>query len=476
MSIDVIDDYWTQCSSTAETSSKPIIDIINIDGVVPLDKQFGVAKALTVPEALYDALFSPVEQTNADDVAPHYTYAVLDAAKIPNLPELLDASGLKHRCLFKGEAYDTSKEAAPWVVQLEDGNSFLLSLFTQSEAPWHHWEAAPGIYLRSNAPLDDIWNHFRHFVKLQKTDGSWLYFRFWDPCILLKIMTSATPSFPDPALLFGAPVASFVMLDPSTEKYRVAMRPAEIPKGRLVCSERMISVLQDFAREQFAQTLIAHCTPRFPGTFARMTPDDASAMMLATITAAERLNLNTRGPVTSFAEMRIVLGFGVHSDPMYPWVADGLRQATHQSQMAIMEALVATFSQYNEAVNGPGNRAFFEALARARAALDSPPEPSYLHMLARVFPEKFNWIGSDAAQAFLMAMSQQLSAYRDLDTDTVRAYILLCYFMGYRCVDDPQYTWIGPTLQRSATPDAMGSPLVRKCHTWLDAVLDREIA
>lgn len=476
MSIDDTYDYWTQWPSSAKTPSDSSVQVIPIDGVVPLDDRFGVVEAPSVPVALYDALFGPSEPANADDEPPPYTYAVLDAAKIQNLPELLESSGLKYRCLFTGEAYETSKEAAPWAVQMEDGNSFLRSLFTQSDAFWHYWDAAPGIYLRSKATLDDIWGHFRRFVKLQQADGSWLYFRFWDPRILLKLMMSATSEFPDPARLFGAPVVSFVMLDPSSETYMMAMRPVDIPEGRLVCSDRMIAVLQDFAREQFALKLIAHCTPRFPENFARLTPDNVSAMMLATIAAAERLNLNTHGTVTSFAEMRIVLGYGVHNDPMYPWVSDGLKQVTEHTQMAVMEAVVATFARYNEAVNGPRNTAFFEALTRARAELNNPPEQSYLNMLARVFPEKYNWIGPVAAQAFLTAISQQLSAYPNLDPHTVRAYILLCYFMGHRCIDDPQYTWIGPTLERSVTSDTMGSPLVRKCHTWLDGILGREVA
>ncbi len=67
------------------------------------------------------------------------TYAILDAAKITNLPELLEASPLEHRCLFKGSAYDALKDAAPWVVRLENGNSFTRNLFTRSSAPWHQW-------------------------------------------------------------------------------------------------------------------------------------------------------------------------------------------------------------------------------------------------------------------------------------------------------------------------------------------------
>ncbi|MEP4929489.1 MAG: hypothetical protein ABJT31_17080, partial [Hyphomicrobiales bacterium] len=59
----------------------------------------------TVPDALYEPLFGQPDDT------PLHTYAILDAAKFPNLPELLEVSGLVHRCLFKGDAFDELKDA-----------------------------------------------------------------------------------------------------------------------------------------------------------------------------------------------------------------------------------------------------------------------------------------------------------------------------------------------------------------------------
>ncbi len=54
------------------------------------------------------ALFS-----QPDSDTPHYTYALLDAAKVTNLPELLAGSKLEHRCLFQREAFDGLKNVAP---------------------------------------------------------------------------------------------------------------------------------------------------------------------------------------------------------------------------------------------------------------------------------------------------------------------------------------------------------------------------
>lgn len=53
------------------------------------------------------------------------------AAKIVNLPELLESSRLWHRCLFQGKAYDELRTVAPWLVRPERENAFTRTLFSR---------------------------------------------------------------------------------------------------------------------------------------------------------------------------------------------------------------------------------------------------------------------------------------------------------------------------------------------------------
>ena len=100
MNADDFDDYWVQAPKAVEAPAEPALQIDTIEGVEPLDAQLGVVELKTVPDAIYEPLFGQPSD------APLHTYAILDAAKVPNLPELLEVSGLEHRCLFKGDAYD----------------------------------------------------------------------------------------------------------------------------------------------------------------------------------------------------------------------------------------------------------------------------------------------------------------------------------------------------------------------------------
>jgi len=170
------------------------LHIEEIEGVGPLDSQFGVHPPKTVPDALYEPLFGQPDPTPAEvaqyggagKVPPLHTYAILDAAKVVNFVEMLEASGLEYRCLFKGKAAEEMRDVAPYVVRLEEDVDFTRNLFShdpEQEVPWFMWDREPGIYVRSRGSLEEMWRHFRKFTKVQDEDGKWFYFRFWEPIV-----------------------------------------------------------------------------------------------------------------------------------------------------------------------------------------------------------------------------------------------------------------------------------------------------
>jgi len=123
-------------------SNEGYLHIEEIKGVEPLDNQFGVYPPKTVPDALYEPLFGQPDPTpaevaqygGADKVPPLNTYAILDAAKVVNFVEMLEASGLEHRCLFKGDAAEEMRDVAPYVVRLEEDNTFTRNLLAMIQS------------------------------------------------------------------------------------------------------------------------------------------------------------------------------------------------------------------------------------------------------------------------------------------------------------------------------------------------------
>lgn len=199
----VIEDPWTGASAlddgvpSGAVTRGLVLRANVIDGVMPLDALIGISPRKSVPEGLREPLFSywqPSHKTavgaasgagtvgeRAQDLA---TFAILDAAKTVNLPELLEDSGLEHRCLFKGAAFETLKNVAPWLVRLDEESKLTRNLFTKSEACWHLWGRFSGMFIRTPSGFDDVWRHFRKFTQLRDEKGQVLYLRFWDRAVL----------------------------------------------------------------------------------------------------------------------------------------------------------------------------------------------------------------------------------------------------------------------------------------------------
>ncbi|WP_052245382.1 DUF4123 domain-containing protein [Halocynthiibacter namhaensis] len=166
--------------------------IKEIRGFAPLDNQFGAHPKKSVPEVLREPLFGIVAPTEVEveqhgsvaNVPSMKTYAILDAAKVLHLPLFLANSGLKFRCLFKGETADKLKNVAPYLVELEENSAFTRDIFTSAGMASNMWDLDPGIYIRSRANFDDIWRHFRKFTRIKNEKGKWFLFRFWEGATL----------------------------------------------------------------------------------------------------------------------------------------------------------------------------------------------------------------------------------------------------------------------------------------------------
>lgn len=178
------------------------LTIEEIKDVEPLDEQFGVWPMKTVPDALREPLFGQPEPTEAEityynsagAVPPMNTYAILDAAKVFGLVEILERSGLQYQCLFNGNAAEEYRNVAPYLVELKEDNGLTAILFThmadqpEEMTTVHLWHKEPGIYVRARATFDDIRSHFRKFTRVQDENGKWFYFRFWESEVLLTYL------------------------------------------------------------------------------------------------------------------------------------------------------------------------------------------------------------------------------------------------------------------------------------------------
>ncbi|EPX80265.1 DUF4123 domain-containing protein [Litoreibacter arenae] len=447
MSTDNDFDYWTQWPTASEKPSASDLDLQAIHGVEPLDAQLGVAEPLTVPAMLQDALFGQPEPTEADlaratggdtgKVPPLHTYAVLDAAKVTNLPEMLDASGLEHRCLFKGDAYDELKDVAPWIARLEEGNRFTRNLFTRSDVPWHMWDSEPGIYVRSCGTFDAMWKHFRKFTKVQDEQGKWFYFRFWEPNAFIHLLEQ-----PDTKRLLTAPdgCAFYHFYAPTKDATYVVTAPdveaAEIKPFKL--SNRHRTSFDAAIESKFARD--------YAVSLARSVPVRASALGIEGHDALGQM-------VTSVTEYLKPFGFSKRSD-LGRMASCALFYGTH----FLHDPRIAGLSQryLTDAKSSPGLRAkrFQEALhktvpidvmtnaasvtktlSQLRYALDRKEITQ--DYLAQVYTPEFGFHNADTAQQFIRTCQSQQQAKSLHSSECQMAHYILSALYTPYFLDDP---------------------------------------
>lgn len=143
-------------------------------------------------EALAQELFSAAENAR--------TYAVLDGASVPQLPQALYQHKPDHECLYIGDMEPDMAEVAPYLVLLEPGHPFTQLVLEQG---WgQHW----GIFVVSEAGIRELRQHFRRFLTVYDPEGKAMLFRYYDPRVLRTFLPTCNAD--ELTKLFG-PVKAF---------------------------------------------------------------------------------------------------------------------------------------------------------------------------------------------------------------------------------------------------------------------------
>lgn len=118
-------------------------------------------------------------------------YAVIDCAQDERLLGLVQACSRKV-CLFKGKIAPELEAAAPWLVQITDGDPLMPTW--QAHGKGGSW----GIMIQSDLPLEGLRGHLRKFLQAKLPDGMIATFRFYDPRVFNTYIRAATSQEREP--------------------------------------------------------------------------------------------------------------------------------------------------------------------------------------------------------------------------------------------------------------------------------------
>ncbi|TDT74800.1 uncharacterized protein DUF4123 [Litoreibacter halocynthiae] len=265
MHADEKDDYWTLQSSPLQKQLEPLLKTEAIDGVEPLGNQFAIDSKESVPELLKQPLFGQPALTSSElgrarsaptVLGPLNTYALLDAARLPFiLTELLEASGLTSQSLFDGKAQEEMGEQAPYLVQLEEANSFTRKLFTDGSGMNGLWGLGLGIFLRSRSSFASVRKHMRKMTRVQiEKDNTWNYFRFWEPKMVPYFLRGTDVANQEAFLGFDLELHTIDHAGTWLRMYLVG-EPRLTPPARIIIKDRDKTSFQRYGRRQYVHDL-----------------------------------------------------------------------------------------------------------------------------------------------------------------------------------------------------------------------------
>jgi len=468
-----MEDIW-QLGAASETSGQHAdsVELVGkvglIADLVPLDGQLDETERNSVPDTLAETLFGPVEKTESA------TFAILDAAKIPDLPEILMGSGLEHQCLFIGDALEELGHVAPWIIQLEDDNNFTRSLFTLTEppSPWTHWSKDAGIYLRSAATLETLGAHFRKFTKV-RMDGvpdndraAWQYFRFYDP-EQATLYFNAIRAWPDRMAQFyrlsdGTMVDRIIAVSSVAATAHIfAPDPDALPGARppaFVFQSRDAEVFASARRPRFRQELAEWLLRMDEPRFKPFSEDQLFALVDHGLREGDTLKFTFKEEYVYLLYMMSFLGGWFHKSGRMPELSRIMMEDGNGRAPNLKKHFPRTFT----ALYGNARETF-----AGWAVLFGRVEA---HLKKHGGWQDFT---PDAARQLIAAGSRQLGEedaallttflgrveldcdQRDVRSSSGRGIsLLLSYLMGHGFFSDPLFPWATEIAARHETLDA----------------------
>ncbi len=191
-----------------------------VTGIVPLDGQSPEAPEAAMPPAAAAAI---------DALAPPGAlYAILEAARVVGLPEILETSGLDWRPLFKGDAADRLEGVAPYLVALPADHGLTRAFFAEDGVVQPLWGQNAGVLLVSHAGTEALCAHLRRLTMLRDAAGRWSYFRFYAPATLHGLVPHLAETEESVQALFGDVIAHLIYQVPARDQL-ACLSPATTP-------------------------------------------------------------------------------------------------------------------------------------------------------------------------------------------------------------------------------------------------------
>lgn len=239
-------------------------------------------------------------------------------------------------------------------------------------------------------------------------------------------------------------------------------------------------VLKADALSTFEASMIERCSELSPLHAAVLGEDGLLAFIRAAKDKAASHGFTNIGSARLFIELSVLFGSGFDADVQYPWARESLGSGDPGTQIGRAKTLFERSSEAAARIYGPNHSEMMGALRRLQALLLALPPlqaddfpAAVLSEMARVHPQKFNYVGAPALRVLIKAGAIEAKARGLSELPDFLLVIFLMFAFGQGCPNDPLYPWIARVLgsDKISTPTLRATQLKEKALIWIRAVV-----
>ena len=140
-------------------------------------------------------------------------YVLIDAALWgTNIDMILMDESVTYRSLFRGSTGEELWSVAPYLVSVSDNEELVNKIKKQDPVERRV------TWLQSSENIDDLRKHLRRFLRMKREDGSYIYFRFYDPFVVNAVFPNLSQ---EQVCEFFEKIEYIITEDPRLEEKRI---------------------------------------------------------------------------------------------------------------------------------------------------------------------------------------------------------------------------------------------------------------
>ena len=168
----------------------------------------------------------------------------------------------------------------------------------------------------------------------------------------------------------------------------------------LIIRKEQIDVFKEISIKNFEKTLVLHVQSVAPEIANIAGESNIRHVVQVGMQQAFNYGFSYQGTVRFYIDLMLLLGYGFHDDPQFPWVSKILNSSDSRGQMFRAKQLFVFLNDYLDTVYGTQNIYLTEAISRFNTLSMIDTEyyringhQEFLDKIKFIYPQKFEYLG-----------------------------------------------------------------------------------